>query len=167
MKSAIFLAVLLLTLAAPAARAEHASIDLDVKTVNPRADPNQGESHATADQEPPAGGLNPRPLLRVKAGEPLSLQFILTSTYPHGEIKGMVVRYFVVRATQPRQKTVPDLRDGTVTQGRFVVNLKPKGRVGARVHFTLPGPGVYLVRVDTANTNSDHEHISAIDLRAE
>jgi hypothetical protein len=167
MKPSVVLALVGLGVLAPAAWAEHAHIDLSVKTVTPRADPILGESHASADQEPPAGGLNPRPLMRVKAKEPLSLQFILTSTYPHGEIKGMVVRYFVVRASAPRQKTVPDLREGVVTRGRFVVSLKPKGRVGARVSFTLPEPGIYLVRIDTANTNSDHEHISAIDLRAE
>ena len=54
-----------------------------------------------------------------------------------------------------------------VTQGKFVVNFRPKSRVGARVAFTVRDPGVYLLRVDTLNTGSDHEHFSAIDLRVE
>jgi hypothetical protein len=39
--------------------------------------------------------------------------------------------------------------------------------VGARVAFRVPEPGVYLLRVDSFHTNSDHEHFAAIDLQAE
>jgi hypothetical protein len=79
----------------------------------------------------------------------------------------VTVRYFVVRADKAGQKNVPDLKKGTVTQGRFQMNFKPKCRVGARVTFAVKDPGVYLLRVQTANTNSDHEHFSAIDLQVE
>jgi hypothetical protein len=161
----IALSVALLMVLPLVGRGEHADIDLRIMTVG-GAEP-EGESSATSDQEPPAGGLKPRPLCKAKANEPLVLQFFLTNTYPHGELKDVTVRYFVVRVEKTRQKAVPDLREGVVTQGRFVLNLKPKGRVGARVRFTLPEPGVYLVRVDTANTKSDHEHFSAIDLKAD
>lgn len=146
-----------------AGHAEHADIDLRVLAL----DRSGAEAHASSDQEPPAGGLNPRPLFEAKVNEPLALQFILVNTYPHGELKNVTVRYFVVREAKARQKKVPDLGDGTVTQGRFVVNLKAKGRVGARVRFTLREPGTYLLRVDTANTNSEHEHLAAIDVKAE
>jgi hypothetical protein len=155
----------LLALLPLAGRAEHADIDLRIMTAS-GGEP-EGDATATSDQEPPAGGLKPRPLCKVKANESLVLQFFLTNTYPHGELKNVTVRYFVVRVGQVRQKTVPDLREGVVTQGRFVLNLKPKGRVGARVRFTLPEPGIYLLRVDTANTQSDHEHFSAMDVKAE
>ena len=114
-----------------------------------------------------AGGLLPRPLLKVKAGDPLVLQFFFTNTYPHGEIKGATVSYFVVREEKPRQKNVPDLTQGVITQGRFTLNFKPKGRAGARVHFTITTPGFYLVRVQSGNTQSDHEHFSALDLQVE
>jgi hypothetical protein len=73
----------------------------------------------------------------------------------------------VVRAAKVGQKTVPDLRGGTVTQGSFTCNLKLKARVGARVRFTLPEPGIYLLRVEKVHTHSDHEHFSAIDVKAE
>jgi hypothetical protein len=36
--------------------------------------------------------------------------------------------------------------------------------VGARLNVRIDEPGIYLVRVDTQNTQSDHEHFSAIDL---
>jgi hypothetical protein len=157
--------LILLALVPPIGRAEHADIDLRIMTAS-GGEP-AGESYATSDQEPPAGGLKPRPLCKVKANDPLVLQFFLTNTYPHGELKNVTVRYFIVRVDKVRQKQVPDLREGVVTQGRFQLNLKPKGRVGARVRFTLPEPGIYLLRVDTANTQSDHEHFSAMDVKAE
>src|SRR6266446_1518415 len=47
---------------------------------------------AHMDTEPPEGGRNPRPLLKVKIKEPLELQFVLTNDYPHGEKKNVTVR---------------------------------------------------------------------------
>jgi hypothetical protein len=162
-------AITLLALAAwpLAARAEHANIDLRVIRLDPNTGASADETTAYADTEPPLGGILPRPLAKVKVNEPLALQFILTNTYPHGENKDVTVRYFVVREEKARQKNLPDLSKGVVTEGRFTLNFKPKSRVGARVSFTLKDPGVYLLRVHTLNTNSDHEHFSAVDLQAE
>lgn len=162
------LAIVLLMLAVPwTARAEHATIDLRVFRVDPATGESKDEASARADEEPPAGGVQPRPLFKVKAGEPLVLQFILVNTYPHGINKDVSVRYFVAREQAPKQKELPELGEGVVTQGKFVLNFKPKTRVGARVAFTIRDPGTYLLRVETLNTGSDHEHFSAIDLRAE
>ena len=116
------------------------------------------------DREPPAGGRNERPLAKVKAGEPLALQFFLTNTYPHGVKKDVTVRYYVVREGKRGQKGVPGLKQGTVTEGQFKMNFKPGCRVGSRVAFRVKEPGFYLLRVETLNTDSDHEHFSAIDV---
>ena len=148
------------------ARAEHARIDL--KLIRLDADPTTEEAaSAVADQEPPAGGRNERPVAKVKAGEPLALQFFLTNTFPHDVKKDVTVRYFVVREDKAGQKNVPDLKDGTVTEGRFTMNFKPGCRVGAHVNFRISEPGVYLLRVETLHTDSDHEHFSAIDVQVE
>jgi hypothetical protein len=149
------------------AHAEHASINLRVLRVDAESSKTLDEAKAVADEEPPAGGINPRPICKVRVNEPLLLQFILTNIYPHGELKDVTVRYFVVREDKAGQKKLPDLSKGTVVQGSFNVNLRPKARVGARAAFTIREPGVYLLRVDTANTKSDHEHFSAIDIQAE
>jgi len=141
------------------ANAEHAVIDLRVLSPD-------SQSTATTDQEPPAGGVNPRTQMAVKVGDRLLLQFILTNAYPHGVLKGAIVRYFVVRVDKIRQKKLPDLKQGVVTEGHVVIDLKPKCRVGARLQFRIDQPGFYLVRVDTLNTHSDHEHFAAIDLEA-
>jgi hypothetical protein len=149
------------------AQAEHANIKLRVFRVDAEGSKARDETAAASDEEPPLGGINPRPVFRAKVNEPLALQFILTNIYPHGELKNVTIRYFVVRAEKLGQKKLPALDKGMVTEGRFTMNLKPKGRVGARVAFRLDTPGVYLLRVQTKNTKSDHEHFSAIDLLVE
>lgn len=151
------LALLLPGLAAAPARAAHAVIAL-------KAVASDGQQESTADQEPPAGGVNPRPKLDVRAGDDLVVQFILTNAYPHGTIKDVKVRYFVVRVDKVGQKELPELEDNTVVEGHATLNMKPKCRVGARFGVKLDTPGVYLLRVDTVGTKSDHEHFSAIDL---
>jgi hypothetical protein len=166
MKRCCVLAVLGLTTWALTARAEHAYIELRVLRVDPDSGKTKDEVSTRADQEPPAGGVIPRPSFKVKAGEPLVLQFFYTNAYPHGLTKDVRIRYFVARADKAGQKTLPVL-DHAVTQGQFHLNFKPKSRVGARVAFTVREAGVYLLRVDSFNTNSDHEHFAAIDLQVD
>ena len=149
------------------ARAEHARIDLKLIRIDPASGTDGEAVAAAADQEPPPGGFNERPILKVKAGEPLALQFVLTNTYPHGVIKGATVRYYVASEEKPGRMSKADLKKGTVTDGQFTLSLKPKCRVGARVAFAIKEAGFYLLRVETENTDSDHEHFAAIDVEVE
>ncbi len=167
MRPACVLALLALAAWPLTARAEHADIDLRVIRVDAANGQDKEEAQASADREPPAGGRNPRPLLKVKVNEPLVLQFVFTNTYPHGVKKDVTVRYFVAPEEKPRQKNLPDLRHDVVTDGRFVLDFKPKSKVGSRVAFRIKTPGYYLVRVESIHTDSDHEHFAAIDLKAE
>jgi hypothetical protein len=153
----IVLPALCVAFMAPAAWAEHATIKLQVTGPD-------GRQEAFADQEPPPGGIKRRPRMAVKHGDPLVFEFLLTNTYPHKQIDGVTVRYFVVRTGSFGAKELPDLKSAAVTQGTVGLNFKPKCRVGARFNFRIDEPGIYLVRIDTQNTDSDHEHFSAIDL---
>jgi hypothetical protein len=148
------------------ARAEHARIDLQISQL----DPSRGEiklANASVDQDPPPGGRQARPVAKVKAREPLVLQFMFDNLYPHKVIKDARVHYFVVPVDKIGQKTLPELSQNVVTEGKFTLNFKPNGRVGARVSFTISKPGIYLLRVQSENTDSDHEHFSAIDVQVE
>jgi hypothetical protein len=149
------------------AHAEHARIDLKLIRVDPNSGADGDSVSAAADQEPPSGGFNERPLLKVNAGEPLALQFVLTNTYPHGVIKNATVRYYVASEEKPGRQSKAELKKGTVTDGQFTLNLKPKCRVGARTAFSIKEPGFYVLRVETLNTASDHEHFAAIDVQVE
>lgn len=150
----------LLAVATPAA-AEHFNIELKA------ARPDGTTQTAHSDQSPPEGGVNPRPVLRVSAGQTVTAQFMMTNVYPHGTIKQAEVRFYIVKEEQLGQKEVPSLKQGVVTQGHFTFDLKPKARVGTRIRCSIEEPGAYLLRVETDETKSDHEHFSAIDLNVQ
>ena len=44
------------------------------------------------------------------------------------------------------------------------MDFKPGRKAGQRSTLKIDEPGAYLVRVETRNTQSDHEHFAAIDL---
>jgi hypothetical protein len=146
-----------LFLANASLRAEHFDINL---TVESKAD----KQEAYADDSPPAEGLHPRPVFHARAGEALTWQFFLTNINPHDELKQVTVRYFLVAENRVGQKEVPSADKDAVVQGDFLLNFKLKGRVGLKQHFRIERPGVYLLRVESVNSHSDHEHFSAIDL---
>ena len=154
-------AVLALLLCARSASAEHFEIDLSIDT-------GKEKIRSSADTYPPAEGHHPRPVCHAKKGEPLTFQFFLTSNFPHDTIKGVIVRYFIRPQRKVGQSEIPDASDDSVTEGRIVMDFKPNtGRVGIRQPVHVDKPGAYLVRVETANSDSDHEHFSAIDLVVE
>jgi hypothetical protein len=151
------------------ANAEHAVITMEV--IGP-----DGKALAKSDEEPPIGGSLPRAKVTARVGDPLVLQFILTNVYPHGVLKDVKVRYFIVEIDKVGQKALPpidakkgsdeekEVRGKIVTRGHVIMNFKPKCRIGTRLMFRIDKPGVYLVRLDTNNTKADHEHIAGIDL---
>jgi hypothetical protein len=152
----LFVAIVLL--AAGWARAEHFDIDL---TVLGTKDP----ATAHADTDPPPQGFNPRPVCHAKKGEELTLQFFVNSNFPHGTIKGVGVHYFIAPEKEAGKKSPPDPSQPAVLDGSFVMDFKPDtGRVGLRQRLHIDKPGAYVVRVESQNSASDHEHFAALDL---
>jgi hypothetical protein len=139
------------------AQAEHFDIKLTATA------PDGASQQAFADQTPPIGGLNPRPVLRVRAGDTIAIQFVMTNVYAHGNARDAGVRFYVVKENALAQKAVPSL-DNPTAAGSFHFNLKPKARIGAKQRVALSQPGNYLLRVESLNTQRDHEHFAAIDL---
>jgi hypothetical protein len=150
-------AMALVWMSGPSARAEHAKIQLEVAT--PR-----DQVTAFVDQTPPEWGKNPRPVLKAKTNEPIRIQCILTNVYPHKTLENVVVHFFIVRQQKPGQKELPDLKGDVVLETAFDMDFKPGGKAGQRTTVKIDTPGAYLVRVESRNTHSDHEHFAAIDL---
>jgi hypothetical protein len=44
------------------------------------------------------------------------------------------------------------------------MDFKPGAKAGQRHTVRIDAPGVYLIRVESGKTQSDHEHFAAIDL---
>jgi len=139
------------------AHAEHFDIKLTA------TGPNGAQEEAAADETPPVGGLNRRPVLRIRAGDPITIQFVMTNVYAHASAPGAGVRYYVVRESALGQKAVPPLENLTI-DGSFTFDLKPQARIGAKERIVIDQPGFYLLRVESRRTQRDHEHFSAIDL---
>ena len=155
-----FLAAALLSLAMPVPlNAEH----FDITLIAAGADGVMKQAYA--DQSPPEGGLNPRPVLKARVGDQITVQFIMTNVYPHGAAGNAGVHYFVVRERELGQKPVPPLVQGVVVEGTFTLDLKPQARIGSRQRLVIAQPGNYLLRVESQRTQRDHEHFSAIDLQ--
>ena len=152
-----FLIAAITGLTPPSARAEHAKIQLEVVG-------RRDQVTAYVDQTPPEWGKNPRPVLKVRSNEPIKVQFLLTNVYPHKTLENVVVHFFVVRQEKAGQKEIPDLKGDLVLESAFDIDMKPGGKAGQRTTFKIDQPGAYLVRVETRNTQSDHEHFAAIDL---
>jgi hypothetical protein len=157
LSTTLFIAIATSLLVSSVARAEHAKIQLDVTGRN---------DHVTAyvDQTPPDWGKNPRPVLKVRPNEPVKIQFMLTNVYPHKTLENVVVHFFVVREEKTGQKELPDLKGEVVLESAFDMDFKPGGKAGQRTSLRIAEPGSYLIRVETRNTQSDHEHFAAVDL---
>ena len=162
MRSFFTQATLILALAASVTRAEHAKISLDVTT-------SSDQKTAFVDQTPPASGKNPRPVIKAKVGEKIKVQYLFTNVYPNKTIENVVVHFFIARQEKVGQKELPDLNneEGLVLETAFDMDFKPGAKAGARTSVRIDKPGVYLVRIETRQTQSDHEHFAAIDLVVE
>jgi hypothetical protein len=144
-------------MATTAAHAEHAKINLEVSTARENVT-------AFVDQTPPESGKNPRPVLKAKVNEPIRIKFMLTNVYPHKLLENVVVHFYIARQEKVGQKELPDLKGDVVMETAFDMDFKPGTKAGQRSTVKIDTPGVYLIRLETKNTQSDHEHFSAIDL---
>lgn len=150
-----------LLLFAAAARAEHFNIELTVKST-------QDQPTAHADTDPPPQGSNPRPVCHARAGEPLTLQFFFASNFPHAPIKDVRVCYYIAPIKQAGKRAMPAPGSARLLEGTFDMDFKPDtGKVGLRQKFHIDKPGVYLVRVESQHSDSDHEHFAALELVVE
>ncbi len=119
---------------------------------------------AFVDQTPPESGKNPRPVLKAKVLEPIRINYLLTNVYPHKTLENVVVHFFIAPQKKVGQKELPDLKGDVVMESAFDMDFKPGSKAGQRSTLRITTPGVYLVRIETRNTQSDHEHFAAIDL---
>ena len=70
----------------------------------------------------------------------------------------------VAREDRAGQKAPPELSGDVVLETAFEMDFKPGAKAGARSTFSIAEPGAYLVRVESRQTGSDHEHFAAVDL---
>ena len=142
------------------ARAEHAKINLDVIV------PGDKQT-AFVDQTPPPTGKTPRPVIKAKVGDPIKIEWSFTNVYPHKTLENVVLHFYVAPVEKVGQKELPKINDDVIVETGFEMDFKPGARSKARTTVKIDKPGVYMVRVESIQTGSDHEHFAAIDLVVE
>lgn len=142
----------------PAAAASHLAVEL---TVEGRPQP----AHAVMDTTPPPGGTHPRPLVHVRANDPVKLHWSMKNT-DRKKLDRLLVHLLIVREAQAGQKEVPDRKDA-VWETISATALDPGKETHGDVEVPVGEPGTYLVRVESMFTERDHEHFAAVDLQVE
>ena len=143
---------LLLTVWLPAANAEHAKINLRVLRVDAQSGKASNETTAAADEEPPAGGILPRPIFKAKVQEPLVLQFILTNMYSPWRTQERDGAVFRGAPGQTGAEKAARADQGDHHARPLCLALETQGPRRARLAFTIPEPGVYLVACSRPRT---------------
>lgn len=144
------------------ARAEHFDVALIVRT-------SKGQASAGWDTTPPEGGLNARRSVSARIGEEIEVEWEMRSEFPHGTLKNVTVRLFVVPEKELGQKAVPPPGVPCVVDNRFTADYLPHHQAKGRLRFRVTEPGSYLVRIESNFTLKEHghEHFGAVDLKVE
>lgn len=142
--------------------AEHFDIGLLVQT-------SQGRAESSWDTHPPEGGINPRPSVEAKVGEDIPIEWRMESEFPHGVMKDVVIRLFIVREKEIGQKELPPATEPRLLDNSFRADFLPHHRARGHVYFRPTEPGIYLIRLDSEFTLKEHghEHFGAVDLKVE
>ena len=94
---------------------------------------------------------------------------MLTNVYPHKTLANVVVHFYVAKQEKAGQPATPDLgvEANVVFESAIEMDFKPGAKAGARNTLKIDKPGAYLVRIESRQTGSDHEHFAAVDLVVE
>lgn len=143
--------------------AEH--FDILLKVVS-----GEKQAEATMDTTPPVGGVNPRPIVHIKTGDEIKINWQMKNGFPHGSQKNVGIHFFVVREAALGQKPVPDpAGQSGIAENSFVMDFAPDAACSGALRLKISDKGAYLVRVQSENTHDEHghEHFAGIDLDVE
>ncbi|HZT33715.1 MAG TPA: hypothetical protein VFA33_27745 [Bryobacteraceae bacterium] len=111
----------------------------------------------------------PRPLLVVKSGAPISVEWSVVNADKPGAIRDVTLHCFLAPESTAGQRETPKLGPDTVYESALTMDFEAKGRGAADFVLQAPAPGVYLLRVETIGAAKDHghEHYAAMDVKVE
>lgn len=154
-------AAILLTLmiAPPVARADHFAVTLEVSA-------KSGKQSADMQNDPPKDKtIVKRPVMRGSDGEQFAAAWKVTGKSAT-EMKDVLVHFYVVKIDRAGQAPPPLEPKRVVTESALTMDFPAEHAASARMPFRVPGPGVYLVRIETQGTAAakGHECYAALDL---
>lgn len=143
-------------------RADHFSIDLEVK--GPKA--NQ-----TVHAETLGLGIKPKPraVLEIQAGDTVTIKWTLVSTASKDTVKDVLVHFYAVRINKAGDSPPPKLDKDVLLETALTMDFKPKDKSEGEMTLHVDKPATYLLRLETiraATAPNDHEHFANLDLIA-
>ncbi|HEX5269801.1 MAG TPA: hypothetical protein VFW33_04905 [Gemmataceae bacterium] len=150
-------------LLAPAAHAEEPfAIDLTVRC---------GKASQTAHAESAARLAKPkeRGVLKVKAGERITVRWQLAGTDRTATLKDVTVHFFAVKEEKAGQQSVPKLDKDVIAESALNMDFGPKDKNEGELSFTIDKAGCYLLRLETIGAiagPAGHEDFAALDVEA-
>jgi hypothetical protein len=145
------------------ARADHFTIDLEVKA--PKA-------NRTVHAETLGLGVKtkPRAVLEIQAGDKITIKWTLASA-GKDIVKDMQVQFYAVKIAKPGDPP-PSPRDfdkDAIVQTALTMDFKPKDKTEGELSLQVDKAGTYLLRLETKGAavgSDDHEHFATMDVVA-
>ncbi len=155
-------AILFWLAASGASRADHFTIDLEVKG---------SKASRTVHTETAGLGIKPkrRAILEIQAGDKIIIKWALSSTAPKDTIKDVLVHFYAVKIAKPGDSPPPKLDKDVLLETALTMDFKPKDKTEGELRLQVDKPGAYLLRLETigAAVGADgHEHFANLDLVA-
>ena len=156
-------AILFWLAASRPSRADHFTIDLEVKA--PKA-------NRTVHEQTLGLGVKtkPRSVLEVQAGDKITIRWTLTSTGKE-VVKDVQVQFYAVKIPKPGDPPPPprEFDKDAILQTALTMDFKPKDKTEGELSLEVDKPGTYLLRLETKGAavgSNDHEHFATLDVVA-
>jgi hypothetical protein len=147
----------------PPARADHFTIDLEVKAAN-------GTKTVHAETLGLGVKQKPRAILEIQAGDRITIKWTLASTAKE-VVKDVQVQFYAAKIPKPGDPP-PSPRDfdkDAILQTALTMDFKPKDKTEGELSLQVDKPGTYLLRLETKGAAvgpDDHEHFATLDVIA-
>jgi hypothetical protein len=142
------------------ARADHFSIDLEVKT-------GKTKKMVHAQTLEPGAKTQPRAILEVSAGQEIDIQWTMTCKAKQGIFKDVLVHFFIASEVMIGQAGTPKVDKESPAESALTMDFRPEEKAQGHMKIKLTKPGPYLLRLETigaSQRSESHEHFAAIDV---
>jgi hypothetical protein len=155
-------AILFWLAASGPSRADHFTIDLEVKG---------SKTNRTVHTETAVLGIKPkaRAVLEIQAGDKITIKWVLNSTAPKDTIKDVLIHFYAVKIAKPGDPPPPKLDKDVLLETALTMDFKPKDKTEGELRLQVDKPGTYLLRLETigAAVGADgHEYYATLDVVA-
>ena len=134
-----------------------------------RLQARSGTQEQTASGQASNAPPGDRPALAVKSGASVRVQWSVANGEKSPPVHDVTMHCFFAREQSLGQRELPKLGPDAAYESALSMDFDPKSRSSADFVLQAPGPGVYLLRVETIGAAKEHghEHYAAMDVKVQ